>query len=90
MPMGTQSRKESPSHPSEIRRKSPYQRLSLIHIYFVFYGAMVSEGIIALVWAAAGCALYEVTGGRIGGSVHADGELGVWASRCCRMVTAET
>ena len=24
---------------------------------------MVSEGVIALVWAAAGCALYEVTGG---------------------------
>ena len=24
--------------------------------HFVFYGAMVSEGIIALVWAAAGCA----------------------------------
>lgn len=31
--------------------------------HFVFYGAMVSEGIIALVWAAAGTALYEVTGG---------------------------
>ena len=31
--------------------------------HFVFYGAMVSEGVIALVWAAAGCALYEVTGG---------------------------
>ena len=30
---------------------------------FVFYGAMLSEGVIALVWAAAGCALYEVTGG---------------------------
>ena len=30
---------------------------------FVFYGAMVCEGVIALVWAAAGCALYEVTGG---------------------------
>ena len=30
---------------------------------FVFYGAMVSEGVIALIWAAAGCALYEVTGG---------------------------
>lgn len=26
---------------------------------FVFYGAMVSEGVIALVWAAAGCAIYE-------------------------------
>ncbi len=29
----------------------------------VFYGAMTSEGIIALIWAAAGCAVYEVTGG---------------------------
>ena len=26
--------------------------------HFVFYGAMVSEGIIALFWAAAGCAIY--------------------------------
>lgn len=32
--------------------------------HFVFYGAMVSEGIIALIWAAAGCSLYEVTGGQ--------------------------
>ncbi|HIW01645.1 MAG TPA: carbon starvation protein A [Candidatus Desulfovibrio intestinipullorum] len=31
---------------------------------FVFYGAMVSEGIIALIWAAAGCTLYEVTNGQ--------------------------
>ena len=31
--------------------------------HFVFYGAMVGEGIIALVWAAAGCAIYEKTGG---------------------------
>ena len=31
--------------------------------HFVFYWAMVAEGIIALIWAAAGCALYEVTGG---------------------------
>ena len=30
---------------------------------FVFYGAMASEGVIALVWAAAGCAIYEKTGG---------------------------
>ena len=30
---------------------------------FVFYGAMTAEGVIALIWAAAGCALYEVTGG---------------------------
>lgn len=31
--------------------------------HFVFYGAMVAEGVIALIWAAAGCALYKVTGG---------------------------
>lgn len=30
---------------------------------FVFYGAMVAEGVIALIWAAAGCSIYEVTGG---------------------------
>lgn len=33
----------------------------------VFYGAMVSEGIIALIWAAAGCAVYEKTGGLMTG-----------------------
>lgn len=38
---------------------------------FVFYGAMVSEGIIALVWAAAGCTLYEVTGGHSTGLLAA-------------------
>ena len=31
--------------------------------HFVFYGAMVCEGVIALIWAAAGCSLYEVTDG---------------------------
>ena len=31
--------------------------------HFVFYGAMVAEGIIALIWAAAGCSIYEVTDG---------------------------
>ncbi len=29
--------------------------------HFVFYGAMVAEGIIALIWAAAGCSLYAAT-----------------------------
>jgi len=29
----------------------------------VFFGAMSFEGVIALIWAAAGCAVYEVTGG---------------------------
>ena len=31
--------------------------------HMVFYGAMVCEGIIALIWAAAGCSIYEVTDG---------------------------
>ena len=35
--------------------------------HFVFYGAMVSEGIIALIWAAAGCALYKITDGKMTG-----------------------
>ena len=30
--------------------------------HFVFYGAMVAEGIIALIWAAAGCAVYGSQG----------------------------
>lgn len=30
---------------------------------FVFFGSMVSEGVIALIWAAAGCSLYELNGG---------------------------
>ena len=29
----------------------------------VFYGAMVAEGIIALIWAAAGVSYYKITGG---------------------------
>lgn len=33
----------------------------------VFAGAMVMEGIIALIWAAAGCAVYEKTGGLMTG-----------------------
>ncbi len=35
--------------------------------HFVFYGAMVCEGIIALIWAAAGCAVYARTGGLMTG-----------------------
>lgn len=43
---------------------------------FVFYGAMVSEGIIALIWAAAGCSIYAVTGGLSTGlqTILADGQ----------------
>lgn len=33
----------------------------------VFYGAMVCEGIIALVWAAASCALFPIEGGKMTG-----------------------
>ncbi len=33
----------------------------------VFAGAMITEGIIALIWAAAGCAVYERTGGLMTG-----------------------
>ncbi len=39
--------------------------------HFVFYGAMVSEGVIALIWAAAGCALYAVTDGKMVGLAEA-------------------
>ncbi|MDO4265637.1 MAG: carbon starvation CstA family protein [Eubacteriales bacterium] len=44
--------------------------------HFVFYGAMVAEGVIALIWAAAGCALYEKTGGLSTGlqAILADGQ----------------
>ena len=36
-----------------------------------FYGAMVSEGVIALIWAAAGCALYTITDGKMVGLAEA-------------------
>ena len=35
--------------------------------HFVFYGAMVCEGVIALVWAAAGCSLFEISNGQMTG-----------------------
>ena len=34
---------------------------------FVFYGAMTAEGIIALIWAAAGVSLFAVSGGKMTG-----------------------
>ena len=37
----------------------------------VFYGAMVCEGVIALIWAAAGCALYTITDGKMTGLAEA-------------------
>lgn len=42
----------------------------------VFYGAMVSEGIIALIWAAAGVAFYDSTGG-LAAALKAGGPGGV-------------
>ena len=39
--------------------------------HFVFYGAMVCEGVIALIWAAAGCALYTITDGKMVGLAEA-------------------
>jgi Carbon starvation protein, predicted membrane protein len=33
--------------------------------HFVFYGAMVCEGVIAIIWAAAGCAQYAITDGKM-------------------------
>ncbi len=54
--------------------------------HFVFYGAMVSEGIIALVWAAAGCALYEVTNGQSTGLATslADGQAAAIYDVCAK------
>jgi len=40
---------------------------------FVFYGAMVCEGVIALIWAAAGCAMYAITDGHTTGLAAALG-----------------
>ena len=34
--------------------------------HFVFYGAMTSEGVIALIWAAAGCSIYAKTANEAG------------------------
>ena len=39
--------------------------------HFVFYGAMVCEGVIALIWAAAGCALYTIADGKMAGLAEA-------------------
>ncbi len=45
----------------------------------VFYGAMVSEGIIALVWAAASCALFPIVDGKMTGLQEA---MGLGQSAC--------
>ncbi len=53
----------------------------------VFYGAMVLEGIIALIWAAAGCAVYERTGGLMTGlqeMLQHSGQAGVVYDICLK------
>ena len=37
----------------------------------VFFGAMIAESLIALIWAAAGCALYTITDGKMVGLAEA-------------------
>ncbi|MGE4588788.1 MAG: carbon starvation protein A [Acidaminococcaceae bacterium] len=51
------------------------------HGRMVFYGAMVSEGIIALIWAAAGVAFYNSTGG-LAAALKAGGPGGVVYDVC--------
>lgn len=48
----------------------------------IFYGAMVAEGVIALVWAAAGVAFYETTGGLQEAVVRLGGQGGVVYEIC--------
>jgi carbon starvation protein CstA len=43
---------------------------------FIFYGAMIAEGIIALIWAAAGVAFYDSTGGLLN-ALNSLGQSGV-------------
>ena len=54
--------------------------------HFVFYGAMVAEGCIALIWAAAGCSLYAVTGGQNTGlaEILADGQSAAISDVCIK------
>lgn len=40
----------------------------------IFYGAMVAEGVIALIWAAAGVAFYETTGGLMAAMTELGGQ----------------
>ncbi len=55
----------------------------------VFYGAMVMEGIIALIWAAAGCAIYTKTGGLMTGlqeMLKHSGQAGVVYDICLKTI----
>jgi carbon starvation protein CstA len=53
----------------------------------IFYGAMVCEGIIALVWAAAACALFPIEDGKMTGLVEA---MSVGQSGCVYNICATT
>lgn len=53
----------------------------------IFYGAMVSEGVIALVWAAAACALFPIDGGKMTGLVEA---MGAGQAACVYNICATT
>ena len=53
----------------------------------VFYGAMVCEGIIALVWAAAACALFPIVDGKMTGLVEA---MSVGQAGCVYNICATT
>ncbi len=48
----------------------------------IFYGAMVAEGVIALIWAAAGVAFYESTGGLQEAITRLGGQSGVVYEIC--------
>lgn len=48
----------------------------------IFYGAMVAEGVIALIWAAAGVAFYQSTGGLQEAIVRLGGQGGVVYEIC--------
>lgn len=55
----------------------------------VFAGAMIMEGIIALIWAAAGCAVYERTGGLMTGlqdMLARSGQAGVVYDICLKTI----
>ena len=53
----------------------------------IFYGAMVCEGVIALVWAAAACALFPIDGGKMTGLVEA---MGAGQAACVYNICATT
>ncbi len=57
----------------------------------VFTGAMIMEGIIALIWAAAGCTVYEKTGGLMTGlqdMLARSGQAGVVYDICLKTIGA--